>query len=658
MFIITKMKNNFFKPFFIIAVIVFLIFPRPISADLAGIMDAAEIALDGIEEAAAPIAHQMIKQIQDFVMGLFVLYFSTFIFKFGIAATATIQIFSGVSSYFSITQNPFLGFANRFIMGIANSLLVLFFVAIGLATILKIETLQAKKTLPKLILVALLVNFSHVFAGMIVDIGNILFNTFCLPASLFPDTVLTTLGLSGMTSFFLLVAQIIVAAGAFMIPFVGAAAQFALVTMLTAAILPLTVWVYSQLFAFGIISAIFGTYGFLFIARLFVLQILTVLSPLAFVSIALPQTQKYFNSWLKWFLEWVFLGIVLGFFLSIGWSILIPFTSIAFLVFGVFILSTGMWWLGSAGALIYYVAIFFYLVICLWISKQTMPTGANFLIDQTKALGGMIWNQGIKPMASAIRRQSIRAAAQYELEEKHGGKHRGLSRIVGGTGATLTRWYTQTTKGVTPGQMLEEEIEKKAKRFQERYGNDVSRALKALAVAGKLRTVGAIEKKAIASYLGDRAAKVGLDNLKFTSGAEAEEMKQMSNLIAQHAPQKGLDVLKSNLDIIADENKFTNFQSLVSKTLGVDTTKETAEARKEAAEKIFLKITPQDVKTKLSEGNVKWFQNLVETVNSIEDDKAKRKVLQQNTATVKKINEIRKSLGAKVIPSFRPRKSK
>jgi len=60
----------------------------------------------------------------------------------------------------------------------ANMLFILFMIIIAFATILRIENYGIKKLLPKVILVALLINFSMVFASAIIDVSNITANAF------------------------------------------------------------------------------------------------------------------------------------------------------------------------------------------------------------------------------------------------------------------------------------------------------------------------------------------------------------------------------------------------------------------------------------------------------------------------------------------------
>ena len=61
---------------------------------------------------------------------------------------------------------------------IANLGFVLIIIMIAFTTILRIETYQTKKLLTKLIIIALLINFSLVFAGIFLDFSGMLTNFF------------------------------------------------------------------------------------------------------------------------------------------------------------------------------------------------------------------------------------------------------------------------------------------------------------------------------------------------------------------------------------------------------------------------------------------------------------------------------------------------
>jgi len=96
------------------------------------------------------------------------------------------SVFGYASKFLAYVVNP--EFTGRTITGdpvfirvwassrdIANMLIVLAFVAVGIAFTLRIEGYGTKKTLTALIILALVINFSGVFCGIIIDAANITF---------------------------------------------------------------------------------------------------------------------------------------------------------------------------------------------------------------------------------------------------------------------------------------------------------------------------------------------------------------------------------------------------------------------------------------------------------------------------------------------------
>ncbi|MBZ9572914.1 hypothetical protein KJA17_01890, partial [Patescibacteria group bacterium] len=76
------------------------------------------------------------------------------------------------------TNNSFVNAGWEIIRDLTNIAIVLGLVVIALATILRITTYHAKKTLPLLLIVALLVNFSPLICGIIIDGSNIVMSYF------------------------------------------------------------------------------------------------------------------------------------------------------------------------------------------------------------------------------------------------------------------------------------------------------------------------------------------------------------------------------------------------------------------------------------------------------------------------------------------------
>ena len=239
----------------LILLLIYLVFPCSASADLAGILDTAEVALEGVEEISGPIAKQLLTILFGYVFGLIILYFSTFLLQYSMALTATTNALGDV--YLSLTKNPMVLSGWNFVSGITNMFLILIFVVIALAMILRIETFQAKKALPRLLIVALLTNFSLVFIGMLVDIANIFYNTIFITSWNTPYTIVSALLMSGTSAFISLGTMLATWAASYMIPFVGSAAQYALVTMINIVSFPLISFMVFQVFCFFLISGIF-----------------------------------------------------------------------------------------------------------------------------------------------------------------------------------------------------------------------------------------------------------------------------------------------------------------------------------------------------------------------------------------------------------------
>ncbi|MCD6402273.1 hypothetical protein J7L36_00235 [bacterium] len=524
----------------LILLLIYLVFPCSASADLAGILDTAEVALEGVEEISGPIAKQLLTILFGYVFGLIILYFSTFLLQYSMALTATTNALGDV--YLSLTKNPMVLSGWNFVSGITNMFLILIFVVIALAMILRIETFQAKKALPRLLIVALLTNFSLVFIGMLVDIANIFYNTIFITSWNTPYTIVSALLMSGTSAFISLGTMLATWAASYMIPFVGSAAQYALVTMINIVSFPLISFMVFQVFCFFLISGIFLIYAFLFIARVFIIQLLAIISPLAFLCFILPQTQKYWNEWLKHLIEWTFLGIFLLFFLSLGLNIaalLIP-SMTSYLTVSLNMM--GAWWLtGSAWFLAYYLVIFIYLVIVAWLSKKTMPTMAETLISQAKALGGMVWQRGIKPFAGATGRQLIRTAAQ-QVKEKEAAEIEGrkLSRRerLAGILAQPTRWATRAAYGTTPEAMVAKDIEAKSKEFEERFGTDFASA------ASVFKGLTPENKTAMALYLARKGGGKALDRLS------DKQLRQAVETTARYTPDKLKNIIAYKPELV------------------------------------------------------------------------------------------------------------
>jgi len=202
------------------------------------------------------------------------------------------------SNNLQITTDPIFIHAWASIRDIANMFIVLGFVIIGIATALRLNEYGAKKLLPKLIIIAVLINFSTIFSGLIIDAGNITMKSLTLqgssssPASKFIYSM-EMLGQKTLTTDKCLYDTW---------NFTGRAVLYSGIYIL--------------------IALIFFFLMFVLIERYTWLAFLFILSPLAFFAWIFPFTKKWWGAWWEAMLKWAFIGVTTAFVLYICASLI------------------------------------------------------------------------------------------------------------------------------------------------------------------------------------------------------------------------------------------------------------------------------------------------------------------------------------------------
>jgi hypothetical protein len=219
------------------------------------------------------------------------------------------------------TKNLLVSTGWKFTLGLSDMFFILIFIAIALAHILKIETFQMKKALPKLIIIALLVNFSLLLVGVFVDIAQI-----------FQKSIRDAFGANFVT----LATEPLIKSyknliSGWFVPIIIGYLASALIPYVNVAALVTMGGIFLSEFLFGtmttsifliilgfVLGSIFFLYFVLFIMRIAMIWILAVLAPLAFLCYILPQTKKWWDEWLKYLIEWSTLGILVLFLVGLG----------------------------------------------------------------------------------------------------------------------------------------------------------------------------------------------------------------------------------------------------------------------------------------------------------------------------------------------------
>ena len=187
---------------------------------------------------------------------------------------------------------------------VANMFFIVGLLIIAFATILGFESYEWKKGVVKIVLMAILINFSNLIAQLIIDVAHIFTITFL-------NAVSATAG-GNLITLFQLDNILKLASGS--PTAIGDTREVASLTLFAGSALA---------FIFALLAALsIGAYLIVMIARIVVLWALIILSPLAFMLYALPKGEEYAHSWWSEFSKHVIVAPIMVFFLWLSFATL------------------------------------------------------------------------------------------------------------------------------------------------------------------------------------------------------------------------------------------------------------------------------------------------------------------------------------------------
>src|SRR3989339_2230113 len=185
---------------------------------------------------------------------------------------------------------------------VANMFFVVSLLVIAFATILGVEKYEWKKGLVKLVIMAILINFSNLIAQVIIDAAHVFTITFLNAISASAGgNLINMFSMDKITS-------IITGKN------IGDSMQSATSSIFVASFV-------AFLFAVGT-AVVMGSYVVVMALRVVVLWALIILSPLAYLMSALPNREKYSQKWWTEFIQHVIVAPVMVFFLWLAFATL------------------------------------------------------------------------------------------------------------------------------------------------------------------------------------------------------------------------------------------------------------------------------------------------------------------------------------------------
>lgn len=302
------------------------------------------------------------------------------------------------SVYFGNSQGLLLAWS--ILRDLGNIILLFGFIFIGIQTILNIGHFSVGRALPRLIIFAILINFSLFISEAIVDISNVLSSSFfSLVSSVDCSQMANSQECAGKG----LAGQVMQASGlsgVFSIRDLGS---------IWGASNGINMFVYyAGLSVFMIIMmTTIGAAAIMFVIRAITLMILLVVSPLGFAGMAIPQFEEQAGKWWKTLISQSFFAPIYLLFMFIGLKILegarttfSPGTASLSDALGQTNVSTG-------GLFIIFALAVGFMVAAMTMSKQLGAMGASFAVSVSgKAVGGATVGS-----AAFVGRHTVGAAA-------------------------------------------------------------------------------------------------------------------------------------------------------------------------------------------------------------------------------------------------------
>lgn len=215
----------------------------------------------------------------------------------GLILVLVMEVLISVAQYSNFINAPAVGNGWVIVRDMCNMFFVLILLIIAFATILKLENYSYKKWLPKLILMAILINFSKTICGLLIDVAQVVMLTFVnafkgmaagnLVQNLGIKEIVTLASNGGDVGFWAIVGAYFLGLIYILISLVVIVTMVAMLAM-----------------------------------RIVMIWIYVVLSPLAYLMAAFPGGQKYSSQWWSEFTKNLIVGPVLAFFIWLSFAAL------------------------------------------------------------------------------------------------------------------------------------------------------------------------------------------------------------------------------------------------------------------------------------------------------------------------------------------------
>ncbi len=309
--------NYFFKKILtilpLIAILIgiaIFVFPENAFAVLG--TDTGSAMASNLRNVLGPIMQFLWGLIENLTRGIIFFKISTYLLQTGVNYSPR---------WIDVSQdNAFVTSGLSITTAMADIALIIVFVAIAIGYVFKIEGYNNQKILIKFFVSALLIHFAPLFVGMFIDISNIIITGIMAgKETIFTDAFHSFSG-DIMRSLTVLLAWYGGETALLAVPEIGPANAALIVGSFIAGFFSIIPHFIIQELMLTTINGVVFSYAMFFLTRIFVMQILAVVAPLAILAGVLNRTKGFYDMWMQWLLGWSFGGILMLFLLVLGLS--------------------------------------------------------------------------------------------------------------------------------------------------------------------------------------------------------------------------------------------------------------------------------------------------------------------------------------------------
>jgi len=401
------------------------------------------------------------------------------------------------TSYTNPSNNRVIEVGWTLMRDLTNMLFILGLAYIGLATALNFASFDTKKTFARLIVIALLINFTPVICGVIVDLSNVIFRYLA-----------KNMDFSGLKAVMVDASKDIPSS----------------MSLLSVGKTGLKAWALLLFMFFSGLALLL--FGLLFLLRHLVIWILVIFSPLAFFAWAFDSTKKYFSMWWSQFIQWCFIAVSAAFLLFLGSHMLRLSENEGLLSLAIENDPSG----GSWAALAPYVLVTFFMYLSYTATLAASPAITKTVIDSAKKWGkkggkyvgkrAAVFAGGAAP---AVVTEGVAKAKAGVTEAKEAGRGRAAQMgaaiggfIAGGAVGAATPEGRERARGQVVGVLEKAHLLRRGayekwrgkrlniKEIEQRLKSKSSEQLQEIAEAATLSEGGLAERAVAVKILQDR----------------------------------------------------------------------------------------------------------------------------------------------------------